>query len=936
MRTNRTLIYTALALGALLVGPSGAQDQRFEAVEALLLARWTPIPEDMVVEIVLDPVMGQSQRYRVLRLFLDRQKAVGRHRQYVQQQYLPRLEKMFREMPAEDPRSFQLILQGMASLQQERDQNDGQIREFLGQQLGEPALSPARRVACLGLLSEIHGQDPSSTGESPRTEERQIAALLSKGSVADAYRLALSILLDARRPLTDRANALKRLDQMLAYPTGVTFEQFRQDLTRACAAVQEPALATHLVGSIMRLAFLEQMDAGHVQEVLRALAQDPGPAVRGAAAAALAEIQTTRQQWGFDLQAHLDQTEALVAQANLDDRGRQEYRQLVSDPDYYSRPVGEAQRWWFLGQFFWHHRATKASVEAFRKYLQTREPCSRVDDYLREAVKILAAATPATAQDPSAYWTNLARLPKPGAVHAFVRALAEQLSRPNDKPVLVQFAVDVLQQEPQPELAQAILDSIPLSPQQAAPLEASPAGAAGRYCRTAIAAALAREGKSSDAVRYLDLDLTDPLPGVPLFRVIGVADALFADGKADAAETLVRSLLRRPGTAAQRTNLLVCLLNQHLQAGHTDDVLRIQEELSRRCSMDSPETMFAAVSGCIGPALDKNPQVAIALLRLACEILNGDTYPHTNDGPSTPEEAVGFWRSVLAWSQDNAKTEGLEDFIRRQSNSVEADLARVLLARCALDLCQADRAAELLRPVEDASPVSALAGEQRRRLQAIRDRHATLVSTIREQAGLLAKAAEEKGEIDSAVEAFLLLAEFGSDVPARMQSLSRAAELCERPDLCQVHGTALRAQLDAIRSNCEDVTAQTQCAHLVERMGTVSEPASQPGERDAAYLESPFDAVYVDAMGRIGMAFRTAGQYRRAVDFFHRGWQTAPLAEGAANLLKEEVLTLQFYLAAMEESQTRVRQLVAIYPHDGVALWARAHIGNMANPEHPE
>ena len=318
---------------------------------------------------------------------------------------------------------------------------------------------------------------------------------------------------------------------------------------------------------------------------------------------------------------------------------------------------------------------------------------------------------------------------------------------------------------------------------------------------------------------------------MPLFRAIGVADVLFADGKADAAETLVRSLLRREGAAGQRTNLLVYLLDQQLQAGHTDAVLRIQEELSQHCSMESPGAVLAALAKCIGLVRDKNPEAAIALMRLSCEILNGDAYPRTNDSPLPAEDAVGFWRGVLAWSQDNTKIEGLEEFVRRQPNWLEADLARVLLARHALDLCQADRATGLLQPVEDSSPVSALAGEQRRRLQALRDRDAALVSTVREQAGLLAEAAEQKGEVRSAVEALLLLAEFGPDVPARMRALSRAAALCGQYDLRQVYGPALRAQLDAVRSQCEDAAALAQCEQLGEQMGRPLTPALQPAER---------------------------------------------------------------------------------------------------------
>lgn len=938
MRTNRILIYAILVLGTLLAGQSRGEDGRIAAVEALLLARWDGTPENMVVEIVLDPVIGQTPRYRVLRCFLDKQKTVARHREYVQQNYLPRLEKMYREMPAEDVRAFQLILKGMADLQQERDQSDSQIREFLYQQLAEPALSPARRIACQGLLSEIQGQAPSSASETWRAEERQITDLLAKGSAADAYRLALSVLSDGRRSVDDRAGALKRLDQMLAYPTGTTFEQVRQDLAGICAGVQEQALAKSLVGSIMRVAFLERMDPEHVLAVARALEQNSSPAVRAAAATAIAEAQVSRQQWSFDPKAHRDQAELLVRQANLDSEAQQEYRQLLSNPDYYARSVGQAQRWWFLGKFLWRHRATNAAVEAFRQYLQTREPSSRVDDYLREAVKVLAEARPATEQEPYLYWANLARLPKSQAAQAFVRALAEELSSPEGRRVLAQFAVCVLQQGAEPSLAQAVLENILLSPGQVAPLESAGfSGEAGRYCRTAIAAALAREGKSAEAVRYLDLGLTDPLPGVPLFRATGVADVLFASGQADAAETVVRSLLRRPGAAAQRTNLLVYLLNQQLQAGHTNAVVRIQEELTERYGVDSPAAVVAAFARCIGLVRDKSPEAATALMRASCEILNGETYPGAADNSLPAKQAAGFWSSVLAWSQDNTRTKDLEEFVQRQPGCWEADLARVLLARYALDLSQADRAADLLRSVEDLSSMAALAGEQRRRLQALRNRDAVMVSTIRQQAGALAEAAEQKGMALPAVEAFLLLAEFEPSISVRMQALSRAAELCGQHDLRQVYGQALRALLDAVRSQCEDAQVLAECTRLGQQIGESLTPASLPAEpAPSERLEAPFDAVYAEAMEGIGMAFRTAGQYRRAVEIFHRGWRTAPLAERAADCLKEEVWTLRYYMAAMEESQVRLRQLVAIYPYGSAGRWARVHIGILANPEHPE
>ena len=108
MRINKIPVYAALVLAALAAGPLQAKDTRIDAVEQLLMARWDTIPEDIVVEIVVDPVIGQSERYQVLRFFLEKQKTVARHREHVQRNYLPRLERMFREMPAEDEHVFAL------------------------------------------------------------------------------------------------------------------------------------------------------------------------------------------------------------------------------------------------------------------------------------------------------------------------------------------------------------------------------------------------------------------------------------------------------------------------------------------------------------------------------------------------------------------------------------------------------------------------------------------------------------------------------------------------------------------------------------------------------------------------------------------------------------------------------------------------------------
>jgi tetratricopeptide (TPR) repeat protein len=365
--------------------------------------------------------------------------------------------------------------------------------------------------------------------------------------------------------------------------------------------------------------------------------------------------------------------------------------------------------------------------------------------------------------------------------------------------------------------------------------------------------------------------MVDPLPAVPLFRAVGVADAMFAADKAEDAESLVRALLRRPGATAQRPNLLVYLMTQQLKAGRTAQVIEVQDELSQGYGLESPNTVLEALGKCILAVRDKNPAAEIASTRLMCEIINGDSYRCLAGQGSASKDEVTFWRAVLEWSQDPAKTAGLEEFARRAPDSKEADLARVLLARCALDRGQCGPAGEWLRGIPGSSAVSALAGEQRRRLKAFEDRD-----------------------------------------------------------------RVLREQLGAIGSQYPDADIRAECEALLGQVDGARPPAPSSQGSVSQIREGPTGQAYADGMNRMGLALRAAARYQQASECFHKGFAGAPYAKSAAHLLKEEAWTLRFYLADMDESEIRLKQLVATYPHHPAAQWARTYLSTQANLEHPE
>lgn len=868
MHINRIAVWAALAMGICTAPTTYARDARFDAVRQLLMARWDTIPEDIVVEIVVDPVVGQTERYEVLRFFMEKQKSVARHRNYVQQNYLPRLEKMFREMPGEDSRSGRFILKSIATLQQKRDQSPVGTLNLLGRLADDESLSSSKRALCRNLLDQMQGRSAAAVSPAWQAEDQRIAGLVAAGAAGEAYQATMATLRDQKQPVADRLGALGWLDRLLAYPTGVSFEQSRKDLTDICSDITQPAMAEALVASILRVAFLEEMDNEHVAAVLRELSHHPQARVREAAQAQIARLDAQRRSWTIDLQEHLDQVDRLVQQAGLDATARQEYRELIETPDYYAHPVGESPRWWVLGKFLQRQKAARACIEAFRRYLQTREPTAHVDDSLREAVKILAAQRSVTGQEPLAFWLDIARQPQGQGTHALVKAMVETLSQPEDKRLLVAFTLAALREGDRPALSEAVLQTIVLSTQDLAGLEVSPAS--DRYCRTAFAAALAREGKAAQAAEHLDLALLDPLPMVPLFRAVGVADALFAADRPEAGQSLVRALMQRPGAGTQRPNLLVYLMNQNLNAGRTQEAIQVQDELAEGYALDSPEMVVEALGKCIAAVRDRNPEAEIASTRFLCEILNGDSYRGLREHNLASKEAVTFWRSVLAWSQGRKETSGLETFMRQNPESKEADLARVLLARKAIDGGDREAAARWLEGVGDASPLLALAKEERRRLAAMQERD-----------------------------------------------------------------RVLREELAAVVSQSKDPDIQAECDAILSSLTQETSPSPRRGPTPRI-REGEDGVAYAAAMQRIGAALRAAGRYQLAADCFHKGFAGAPYARSAAHLLKEEIWTLRFYLAAVDLAQTRLMQLVGIYPHHPAGEWARTYLSTQANVLHPE
>jgi tetratricopeptide (TPR) repeat protein len=163
-----------------------------------------------------------------------------------------------------------------------------------------------------------------------------------------------------------------------------------------------------------------------------------------------------------------------------------------------------------------------------------------------------------------------------------------------------------------------------------------------------------------------------------------------------------------------------------------------------------------------------------------------------------------------------------------------------------------------------------------------------------------------------------------------------AAQEQRRLDALEQRVRALRAELDAVRSQPADAHVRTSCEALLAEMDGSNPPAPSTRGTVSPVREGAEGEASAAAMHRIGLALRTAGRYQRAVECFHRGFAEAPYAKASADLLKEEAWTLRFCLAMMDEADVRLKQLVAIYPHHAAAQWARFYLSVQANLLHPE
>ncbi len=385
--------------------------------------------------------------------------------------------------------------------------------------------------------------------------------------------LAWSIVSDTGRDAPDRLSALRYVNDLLVRPTGVGFEQTRRDLEAACGRCRDAGLAEAMARSAMRAAFLEALEPGDVQAVLERLQKADSPAAREASQALLAEAEAQREAWGYDAKKHGEAAERLVQGANLDAAGRQAYRQLIADGHYRDEPVGEGGGWWILGKFLWNRHAQAAATEAFRNYLQTRSPSSEPDGRLREAVHLLRQAQEEAGQDPAEFWSGVCLLARGPGARALVAAMIEELQGPNrDTRGLIAIGKRALQKGPRPEVAEAVIRLVPFSTEDLSAL-AEP-GRQDRQAKQAnlmLAIALTREGKYEESMKYVDTTLAEPLPGVPLFRVVGLADGFFAAARYEQAEALARALLRRNPGATQSVSLLAYLMTKYLDADRFDD-----------------------------------------------------------------------------------------------------------------------------------------------------------------------------------------------------------------------------------------------------------------------------------------------------------------------------------------------------------------------------
>ncbi len=343
----------------------------------------------------------------------------------------------------------------------------------------------------------------------------------------------------------------------------------------------------------------------------------------------------------------------------------------------------------------------------------------------------------------------------------------------------------------------------------------------------------------------------------------------------------------------------------------------------RRYAAAEPEAISTALSKCLEAIEAKgNAQAEVLTTRLLCQVLNGEIYASGEAETKAPEESVGFWRAALAWSRDHKQAEGLAGFAAGSGNS-QTDLARVLLARARLDEGDTAGAAGYLAKVGAESEQSVLAGKERGRLEACRQRDAKLAAAACKEAQALVDVAGRSGTWPAAVEAYLLLAEFSGDRDSGVKALSEAVRCCEAGGVTAGYGGQIEQRLAALQA--EAGASSEALSGLKRRLGALpaaGEPAAAPG----AALEGAAAEAYGMAMFNLGVAMRSAGRFERAIACFRLGFERAPFAATAPRCLQEEAWTLRFQMGQLPEADEVYGQVVAMYPTTKQGLTARTRL----------
>ena len=937
-----TLVCIAGVLAPLLIANDmdSGEDPRVQTVKTTLMLTFVPTGHDVVVETVLDPILGRKDRRQLLEFYCQSEESITRNKAWMRGTFFPRFDRMYKEMPGEDPLSLIHALEGMAYAYRDEDGNDLRMLQFLREELLRPDLSPARRIACTTLLGNLgsDGHGEKATSAAWLTEERRIVALMSAGRHNEAYRVTFSIVADARRCNADRHAALAWLGSLLSRPTGVAFDETRQKLEALCVGCPSPVLCEALARSTMRAAFLQSIRPQDVLDVVGRLSRSTNAVAREVAVSILRQIEKDGRDRGLDIGKHVQEAEGIVQQAKLDARGREEFRRLMAHADYRWHPVGGGPRWWMLGKFLARHNALAASTDAFTKYLETRSPCAAIDDRLREALKHLHAASDELGREPVAFWAGLTTKCAGRTSVAFVQALIHELDSTHQGDILPAVGRYVLSRHPRSDAARAVVQHMALKASDFERLsEADPHGLSSGWARVGLAAALAREGRYDRACTLLDLSLSDPLPGVPFFRVVGVAEHLLDQGKLEDGETLVRGLMRRGIAATQRAKLLVFLMAGYLEARVFDDAYRIGREISERYLFVDAETLADALSTCLGNIGGKEqPRAEILLTRLLCQVLNGEIYYQTTrtDSSASPA-ALDFWRAVLGWSRDHRQTAPVHECLDRMSTFQDADLARILLARSALDDGDTVTASQLLSQIEESSPYSARAASEMKRLNTHKKRAEELSEVVSSEALRLAGLAERDAVWPVATESYLLGADYATDAQERLRLIAEAMRCCGAGGQRARFQPDIAGRLSEIGSAVVDQESLAVCERLMAECQQWDSGTGQAADARVTPLDEPLANSFASSMQRLGAAFRDAGSYREAAACLHAGFLRAPFSEHAPDLLRDEASILWFYLGDLEKAERVLRQAVALYPCSDSGEWASVRLASLEVPHPP-